>query len=54
MTENEKLVINFLNKCSIKFDNFNQLDGMMIPRETLLNKTIYDQVKNEIKTRRRA
>ena len=50
MTENEQLVINFLNKCSIKFDNFNQLDGMMIPRETLLNKTIYEQVKDEIKT----
>ena len=50
MTENEQLVINFLNKCSIKFDNFNQLDGMMIPRETLLNKDIYEQVKDEIKT----
>ena len=50
MTENEKLVINFLNKCSIKFDNFNQLDGMSIPRDVLLNRTIYDQVKDDIKT----
>ena len=50
MTTNEKLVIDFLNKCSIKFDNFNQLDGMMIPRDLLLNQTIYNQVKDEIKT----
>ena len=50
MSDNQQLVIDFLNKCTIKFDNFNQLDGMSIPRDTLLNRTIYDQVKDDIKT----
>ena len=50
MTDNEKLVINFLNKCSIKFENFDQLNGMIIHRDTLLNNAVYNNVKNDIKT----
>ena len=38
----------FLNKCSIVFEDFNQLDGMLIPRELLLSKDKYEIVKDDI------
>ena len=38
----------FLNKCKIPIDHFNQLDGMLIPREILINEEIYKCVKEEI------
>jgi len=38
----------FLNKCNIPVDHFNQLDGMLIPREILINEEIYKNVKDEI------
>lgn len=38
----------FLNKCNISIDNFNELNGMLIPREVLLDKDIYNSVKEEI------
>lgn len=47
--EDSKLIIKeFLNKCSIVFDDFNQLDGMLIPRELLLSKAKYEVVKDDI------
>jgi len=38
----------FLNKCKIIVDNLNQLDGMLIPREILIDGEIYKSVKEEI------
>ena len=44
----KELVKEFLNKCSIIFDNFEQLDNMLIPRNTLLSTDTYDKVKDKI------
>tara|TARA_A100001015_G_C14950564_1_gene696552 strand:- start:920 stop:1345 length:426 start_codon:yes stop_codon:yes gene_type:complete len=44
----EKIVKDFLNKCSIVFDDFEQLDGMNIPRDVLLSDIKYEEVKNDI------
>ena len=38
----------FLNKCKIPFTHLNEIDGMLIPREILLDLQIYDSVKEEI------
>ena len=38
----------FLNKCKIVVDNLNDLNGMLVPREVLLNKEIYISVKEDI------
>ena len=38
----------FLNKCKIEVDNLNDLNGMLVPREILLNKEIYISVKEDI------
>ena len=37
MTETQQMVKEFLNKCGIIFEDYKMLDGMLIPRETLLN-----------------
>jgi len=44
----DKHVINFLKKCKIQFDVDNQLDGQLIPRDILLSKEVYNEVKEEI------
>jgi len=44
----DKQVINFLKKCKIQFDVENQLDGQLIPRDILLSKEVYNEVKEEI------
>ena len=41
-------IIKFLNKCKIPFDDEQQLEGMLIPREVLLSQEIYTQVKKDI------
>ena len=46
--ESKKIVKEFLNKCSIVFEDFNQLDGMLIPRDLLLSKDKYEIVKDDI------
>ena len=46
--ESQKIVKDFLNKCSIVFEDFNQLDGMLIPRDLLLSKDKYEIVKDDI------
>ena len=38
----------FLNKCKINTDNLNDLNGTLIPREILLDKEIYNSVKEDI------
>ena len=41
-------IIKFLNKCKIPFDDEQQLEGMLIPREVLLSQEIYTQIKKDI------
>jgi len=38
----------FLNKCKIVVDNLNDLNGLLVPREILLNTEIYTSVKEDI------
>ena len=44
----EEVVKHFSNKCNVVFDDFNQLDGMNIPRETFLSTEVYESVKKDI------
>ncbi len=38
----------FLNKCKIVMNTYDDLDGMLIPREIFLDKTNYINVKEDI------
>ena len=38
----------FLNKCKIVMNTYDDLDGMLIPREIFLDKTNYTSVKEDI------
>lgn len=38
----------FLNKCKIVISNFDDLNGMLIPREIFLDTSIYSSVKEDI------
>lgn len=46
--ESQKIVKEFLNKCSIVFDDYSQLDGMLVPRDVLLSKEKYESIKEDI------
>lgn len=46
--QNVEYIKTFLNKCKIVVDNFNELNGMLIPREIFLDKDIYMNVKEDI------
>jgi len=48
MSINKQIIIDFLNKCSIVFDEFSQLDGMLIPRDLLLSNEKYESVREDI------
>jgi len=48
MSINQQIIKDFLNKCSIVFDEFSQLDGMLIPRDLLLSNEKYEYVKDDI------
>ena len=48
MTDSEDVVKDFLNKCSIVFDDYAQLDGMLVPRDVLLSKEKYESIKEDI------
>ncbi len=52
MEESKTIIKEFLNKCSIVFEEFNQLDGMLIPRDLLLSKDKYENVKDDIEKMR--
>ena len=45
----DKQVIKFLKKCKIQFNVEDQLDGQLIPREILLSKDVYNEVKEDVK-----
>ena len=44
----DEQIIIFLKKCNIQFDDEKQLDGQLIPREILLSKETYTEVKPHI------
>ena len=48
MSINKQIIKDFLNKCSIVFDEFSQLDGMLIPRDLLLSNEKYEFVREDI------
>ena len=49
MSDLDKDIIQFLNKCSLSFNEFPQLDGMIIFRDKLLDENGYQKIKPEIK-----
>jgi len=48
MTETQQIVKEFLNKCGIVFEDYKMLDGMLIPRETLLSQEKYENIKEDL------
>ena len=48
MTETHQIVKEFLNKCGIVFEDFKMLDGMLIPRDTLLSQEKYENIKEDL------
>ena len=48
MTENDKILITFLNNCGIVFEHFDNLHGLVIPREVLISSSKYEKVKDDI------
>ena len=48
MEENKEIVKNFLKKCSINYENIEEIDGMMVPRDTLLSQDRYEGIKEDI------
>ena len=49
MAENDKILIGFLNKCGIIFDDFNNINGLLVPRDIFTSEEKYDAIKKEIK-----
>jgi len=48
MTETQQIVKEFLNKCGIVFEDYKMLDGMLIPRDTLLSQEKYENIKEDL------
>ncbi len=49
MAENDKILIGFLNKCGIIFEQFNNINGLLVPREIFTSEEKYELIKTEIK-----
>ncbi len=47
-SEHDKIILDFLNKCDIKGTDLKSLVGIIIPREQLLNISLYEKIKCEI------
>lgn len=47
--KNIVLIKNLLNECNIVFEDFSQLDGMLILREALLHEKTYTKVQDKIR-----
>ena len=47
-TENIIFIKNFLNKCTIHFNDFTELNNLLITRDCLLNMKYYDLIKEDI------
>lgn len=41
-------IIEFLKECNIVFNEENQLEGQLLPREIMLSEKIYEKVKEKI------
>jgi hypothetical protein len=48
MSLKEKVIIDFLNKAGMQCDKFEDLDGLQMPREDLLNMSNYEKAKENI------
>lgn len=48
MDDYNKILITFLNACKVECTSIQQIDGLHIPRETLLNNDVYESVKKFI------
>jgi len=44
----DKEIIDFLKKCKLQLEDETQLEGQLIPRDMLLSRTTYEQVKMDI------
>jgi hypothetical protein len=44
----EKVIVDFLNKAGMQCEKFEDLDGLQIPREDLLNMSNYEKAKENI------
>ena len=44
----DNLVLDFLKSCKFKLDNATQLEGLLIPRDMLLDPQIYQNIKPQI------
>ena len=44
----DDVIKNFLKSCNIVFEEENQLDGLLIPREVMLSEKTYEAVKEKI------
>ena len=44
----DKEIIDFLKKCKLQLEDETQLEGQLIPRDMLLSRTTYEQVKTDI------
>lgn len=46
--DHDKMIKDFLNRCGLVFTEWEQLDGMVLSRDTLLSAAIYEKVKRDI------
>ena len=44
----DEYIVSFLKKCNIQFEDSDQLDGHLIPRDIFLSQQIYENVKEDI------
>ena len=44
----EDVIIKFLNECHIIFEDFIQLNGVLVPRDIFLSHNTYENVKAQI------
>lgn len=49
VSENDKILIEFLNKCGIVFEHFDNINGLTVPREFFTNIEKYNLIKINIK-----
>tara|TARA_X000000950_G_scaffold150876_1_gene185920 strand:+ start:64 stop:459 length:396 start_codon:yes stop_codon:yes gene_type:complete len=48
ISENAIKIIDFLKKCNIHIEKFDDLDGMFVPREIFLDKTKFQNLSKDI------
>lgn len=47
-SKQQEQIKTFLSKCKITVNNFDELDGMLIPREIFLDEELYKKVEDDI------